>query len=189
MSKATVEAQQETSRASRSATVRETETRSRKPWTPPQMLDVPHPQDGFKYRWLRAEMLGEQDKTNMGNRLREGYEPVRPAELEGFDHLPTIDDGRHAGVIGVGGLILGKIPEETAQERRAYYNQQTRNQMYGIDSSLADVSTPVMPMGAPDRKRTTSFGNPENNGINNSDDQLLISPCLVLLVCFMFRRN
>ena len=45
------------------------------------------------------------------------------------DKYPTIDDGQHAGVIGVGGLMLARIPEETVEERTEYYREQTRNQM------------------------------------------------------------
>jgi hypothetical protein len=45
-------------------------------------------------------------------RFREGYEPVHPSEVSGYE-LPVIDDGNHAGTVGVGGLMLTKIPKET----------------------------------------------------------------------------
>ena len=149
-------------RASRSATTRETETR-RKPWTPPALLDTPTPPAGMHYRWIRAEMMGESDKLNMGKRLREGYVPVKPEEVieQGFS-LPTIDDGKHAGVIGVGGLILAKIPLETVGERKAYYADQTRNQQSAYDQELSKESNSLMPIGAPQRDSKTSFGNPDN---------------------------
>ena len=47
---------------------------------------------------------------------------MKAADHPDFD-APTIDDGRHAGVIGVGGLILAKIPEETVAERNAYFKK------------------------------------------------------------------
>ncbi len=150
-----------TTRAKRSATTREDETR-RKPWTPPAMLDVPEPPAGYRYRWIRSEMMGELDKGNISKRFREGFEPVRPDELgEGFE-LPTIDDGKHAGVVGVGGLILAKIPLETVEERRAYFSNKTNEQLQAIDAELAKESNAIMPIGAPQRKSQTSFGNPEN---------------------------
>jgi hypothetical protein len=116
----------------------------------------------MKYRWIREEMMGEQDKVNIGKRLREGFEPVRPDEIDASYALPTIDDGQHAGVIGVGGLILAKIPEETVEERNQYYRNQARSQMAAIDSELQKESNPAMPIGAPQRSSHTSFGNPEN---------------------------
>jgi len=154
------------SRSTRSANTRESETR-RKPWQPPSMLETPTAPDGYKYRWLRAEMMGEEDRGNMSKRLREGYEIVRPEELatEDRDKYSVMSiGGGQAGVVGVGGLILGKIPVETAQERNAYYSQQTSEQLHAIDNELQKASNPVMPIGAPIRKTQTEFGNPENRG-------------------------
>ena len=36
-----------------------------------------------------------------------------------------MNTGKYAGVIGVGGLLLARIPEEIALSREAYYNKQT----------------------------------------------------------------
>jgi len=107
----------------------------------------------------------------MGKRFREGYVPVHPDELDELNPghaLPTINDGKHAGVIGVGGLVLAKIPEEIAAERRAYYSNQARQQTEAIDSELARQSHASMPIGAPQRQSHTTFGNPENKPV--SDD-------------------
>ena len=57
---------------------------------------------------------------NVHAKLREGWEPVRAdeyPELKG--RYPTIEDGQHAGVIGVGGLMLARIPEETVEEEKS----------------------------------------------------------------------
>jgi len=147
-------------RAPRSAMTREKTTR-RKPWAPPSMLDAPPAPDGFCHRWLRAGMLGEEDKINMSKRHREGYEPVRGDEFPGYD-LPLEEEGRNAGVFSVGGLILARIPEETVAERNEYYSNKTKNQMNAIDAELASHSNSAMPLGAPTRKSETTFGNPEN---------------------------
>ena len=159
----------ETNRTPRSAATRETKTR-RKPWTPPAMLDTPPPPPGMHYRWIRAEMMGEADKLNIGKRFREAYVPVRPEEIEEFGYeLPTIDDGKHAGVVGVGGLILAKIPIEIVQERESYYRNQTQSEMDAIDAELANESNAVMPIGAPQRKQTVDFGNPDNKPVIEDD--------------------
>jgi len=147
------------SRAARSASTRESETR-RKPWEPPAMLEAPPPPPGYHHRWLRADMLGEADKINMSKHLRQGFEVVRGDDYPDWN-LPTVEDGKHAGVISVGGLILGRIPIETVDERNAYYAEVTRNQMSGVDNELAAQSNSVMPIGAPERTAKTSFGNPE----------------------------
>ena len=114
-------------RKPRESATRETETR-RKPWAPPSRLDAPDPPAGYVHRWIRTSMRGEEDKMNVNTKLREGWEPVRKDEYPDYE-APTIDEGRWEGVIGQGGLMLCRIPVETAQERSAYYGTRTREQM------------------------------------------------------------
>ena len=61
-------------RTSRSSQTRE-KTARRQPWRPPSRLDAPTPPAGFKYRWIRAEVMGQEDKKNVSARMREGYDP------------------------------------------------------------------------------------------------------------------
>ena len=63
----------------------------------------------------------------------------------------------NTGVVGVGGLILAKIPEETAEERNAYYEQQTENQMNAVDNNLMRENDPRMPISN-ERKSKVTFG-------------------------------
>ena len=115
-------------RTPRSAETRAKDT-ARKPWRPPSMLETPPAPEGYSYRWIRAEIVGQEDRKNVTSRLREGFDLVKAEELNGFE-LPTLDDGRHAGVVSVGGLLLAKIPDETRQERNAYFKDALkRNKM------------------------------------------------------------
>ncbi|MEK9697917.1 MAG: hypothetical protein VW270_19265, partial [Candidatus Poseidoniales archaeon] len=59
--------------------------------------------------------------------------------------------------VGHGGLMLAKIPEETAQERNAYFAQQTDNQMSAVDNDLMKDEHPSMPISR-ERKTKVSFG-------------------------------
>ena len=43
-------------RTSRSSQTRE-KTARRQPWRPPSRLDAPQAPAGFKYRWIRAEIM------------------------------------------------------------------------------------------------------------------------------------
>jgi len=142
-------------RNSRTSETRETESR-RKPWAPPSVLDAPPPPEGYKHRWVRSAIRGEEDKGNVFNRLRQGYEPVRADEHPGYQ-APTIEDGKHAGIIGNGGLILTRVPVETAQERTAYYGGRTREQMDAVDQDLMKEQHPSMPINQ-QRQSRVSFG-------------------------------
>lgn len=112
-------------RTPRKSATRETETR-RKPWAPPSHLSAPDAPEGFVHRWIRVSMRGEEDKMNVNSKLREGWEPVRKDEYPDYE-APTIDDGRYEGVIGQGGLMLCRMPVQTARERNEYYGGRTAN--------------------------------------------------------------
>jgi|TARA_R110000796_G_scaffold40595_4_gene100487 hypothetical protein len=142
-------------RKPRESATRETETR-RKPWAPPSRLDAPDPPAGYVHRWIRTSMRGEEDKMNVNTKLREGWEPVRKDEYPDYE-APTIDEGRWEGVIGQGGLMLCRIPVETAQERSAYYGTRTREQMAAVDQDLMKEQHPSMPISN-NRQSRVSFG-------------------------------
>jgi hypothetical protein len=93
---------------------------------------------------------------NMHARMREGWELVRAEEYPDF-YAPTIDEGKHAGVIGVGGLVLARIPEETVDQRTAYYRDRTRDQMVAVDQDLMREQHPSMPIHN-DRQSRVTFG-------------------------------
>ena len=154
-----------TDRNSRSAETRDSQTR-RKPWQPPSMLDAPEAPPGYKFRWIREATRGEDDKSNMSKRIREGYEPVRAEDYPDFE-APSIDHGRNKGVIGVGGLILAKVPEETAQSRNDYFAQQAKSAIDGVDQNLMRESDPRMPLKQSDIKRSSKV---EFGSRNNSND-------------------
>ena len=143
----------------RAALSREKTTR-RKPWAPPSSLDAPPAPDGYKFRWIRAETLGQADNKNLNARLREGFELVR---ADSSDQYPTIQDGKYQGVIGVGGLLLAKIPEEIVEERMAYFAQQTRDKEEAIANDLLKEEHSSMPISKPDRQSRVTFGGNRKN--------------------------
>ena len=151
-------AMNKTDRNSRSAETRNSQTR-RTPWAPPSMLDAPEPPPGYQFRWIREATRGQDDKSNMSKRIREGYEPVRAEDFPEFE-APTIDSGSNSGVIGVGGLILAKVPVETADERTAYFQGQAKSAMDGVDHNFMRESDPRMPIKDSDIQRSSkvAFG-------------------------------
>jgi|TARA_R100001163_G_C5054778_1_gene191295 hypothetical protein len=143
-------------RVSRSAETRVKEE-TRKPWAPPSMLETPPNPPGYIYRWIRAEVLNEDDKKNVMSRMREGFELVRSEEIGDFD-LPSLQDGKHAGVVSVGGLLLAKIPEETRNERNAYYQGRTDSAQEAVDNDLMKESDARSPIMSPRRTSSVTFG-------------------------------
>jgi hypothetical protein len=124
-----------TSRASRESEMHDKNTR-RKPWRPVRKLETPPPPAGYEYRWIRESILGQEDRNNVSYRLREGWELVRAEELPPEFSLPSLESGRHAGVVYNEGLLLAKIPTETAEERRAYYAGKTQERNEALDNTI-----------------------------------------------------
>ena len=108
----------------------------RQPWRPVRKLETPPAPPGYVYRWIRESMLGSEDRANVSRRLREGWELVRGTDLPPEFELPTLDNGRHEGVVYNEGLLLAKIPEETVKERNEYYAEKTETATAALDNNM-----------------------------------------------------
>ena len=117
-------------------TSRASETRAKtdrpKVWTPPSSLDAPPAPQGFRHRWIRADEYPEAN-------------------------YPVIKDGKYAGVIGVGGLVLSRVPEEIAKSREDYFAKRTQERADAIANDPMKEQHPSMPISN-DRQTRVTFG-------------------------------
>jgi hypothetical protein len=141
-----------TSRASQTRAKAE----SKKVWSPPNSLDAPPAPTGYRHQWIRSEILGASDAKNIASSLREGWELVRSDEYPESNY-PSIHEGRYAGVIGVGGLLLARIPEEIALQIDAYYKKQNDAKEEAVDNNLMKEQHPSMPFNS-ERQTRVTFG-------------------------------
>ena len=146
-----------TSRAS------QTRAKTEKPkvWTPPSSLDAPPAPDGFHHRWIRAESMGFDDTKNMAGKLRSGYELVRADEYPGSNY-PVMTEGKYKGIIGVGGLLLARIPVEIVKSRDEYFNKITQDKDTAVEQDLMKEQHPSMPINA-ERQTRVTFGGTKKN--------------------------
>ncbi len=137
----------------------QTRSKSERPkvWVPPSSLDAPPAPDGFRYRWIRAEVIGFQDTKNISGRLREGYELVRAEEVKNASDYPVLDEGKYKGVIGVGGLLLAKVPEEIAKQRQDYMASRHKDRSEAVANDLLKEQDSRMPINV-DRQSRVTFG-------------------------------
>ena len=142
-------------KTSRAAATR-SKTERPKEYKPPSSLDAPPAPDGFRYIWIRAESMGFNDTKNIHGRLRSGYELVRADEYDS-EQYPVVLDGKYAGVIGVGGLLLARIPEELAQARVDYQQKLTEGQDESVETDLLRDQDKRMPIKI-DRNSKHTFG-------------------------------
>jgi hypothetical protein len=105
--------------------------------------------------------MGFDDTKNMAGKLRSGYELVRADEYPDSEY-PTIHDGKYQGVIGVGGLLLARIPDEIVKSREAYFNNMTQDADAAIEQDLMKEQHPGMPINA-ERQTRVTFGGTKKN--------------------------
>ena len=145
----------EENKTSRASQTRDKKLR-KKVWTPPSYLDTPNAPTGFRHRWVRVEILGYVDTKNIQGRLRSGYELVRADEYPEDDYA-AIPDGKYKGIIGHGGLVLTRVPEEIARQRADYFKRLSSEQIEAVDNDLLKEQHKSMPIEI-DRQTRTTFG-------------------------------
>ena len=133
----------------------------KKSWTPPSSLDAPPAPQGFKHRWIRTESVGFMDTGNVSKKLREGWEFVRAEEVKnqlGDHDYPVVQQGQYQGLIGVGGLVLARIPEEIGESRKQYFQKVTADQVKAVDQDILREQRPEMPINVNRQSRVTFGG-------------------------------
>ena len=130
-------------------------------WTPPSSLDAPPAPAGYHHRWIRAETMGFTDTKNVAGRLRSGYELVRADAYPGSDY-PVMTEGKYKGIIGVGGLLLARIPEEIVKARDEFFRKITQDRDTAVEQDLMKEQHPSMPINA-ERQTRVTFGGTKKN--------------------------
>ena len=143
-------------RMSRELSDRESEKRPAT-WTPPTVLPVPEPQEGYAFRWVRTAMRNEPDNMNVSRKLREGWEPVKIEDHPELKVLPDIDT-RFEGNVVVGGLMLCKIASEIVEQKQAYNEQQAQTQIEAVENNYLREQDARMPMLPSERSTRVTFG-------------------------------
>lgn len=125
-------------------------------WKPADALPMPKAPDGWHYRYVRKSIGADQDVSNFGRYMREGWVTV---PLSDHPELATSinPDAKNSGLIEIGALILCKLPKETAQSRNAYFARMNAQQMESVDNNLMRESDPRMPLFN-ERKSEVTFG-------------------------------
>jgi hypothetical protein len=81
---------------------------------------------------------------------------VRADEYSDSDY-PVVAEGKYAGVIGVGGLLLARIPEELAKLVLSIRKNLTEGQDEAVETDLLREQHKSMPIDV-DRQSRVTFG-------------------------------
>ena len=144
-------------------TLRENETREveqyREPdeWIPQSVLPQPNDRPGWVHRWIRTDILGQSDNTNVSRSFREGWEPVKADDYPEL-HVMSDVNTRFVGNVHFGGLLLCKAPEGKMKARDEHHRRVASQQMESVDDNYLRENDPRMPMLQPERNTRTTFG-------------------------------
>ena len=127
-----------------------------KTWVNSSHLDAPECPAGLRQRWIRYETMGVDDVKNITSQLRQGWELVRADQYPDTNY-PAIETGRYKGYIGVGGLVLARIPEEIAKQRDAHFKKMAQQKNEAVENEPLKDQHPSMPMSQ-QRRTQYSFG-------------------------------
>ena len=144
-------------RKKRDAESREVEQRPSDSWMPASVLPTPDPIDGWVFRWVRTSTLGHADNTNVSQKFREGWVPVKSEDHPEMEVMSDINS-RFEGNIEIGGLLLCKAPEDKVQQREEYFQNMAESQMESVDNNFLKQNDPRMPVLKPERSTRTTFG-------------------------------
>ena len=72
--------------------------------------------------------------------------------------FPVVQDGKYAGVIEHGGLVLTRVPNEIAQQRAEYYARLANENVEAVDNDLMKEQDSRMPINIDKQSRTTFGG-------------------------------
>jgi len=141
---------------------RDLDTRDKNParyvYTPVNALPDPTPDPDYVFRYIAAEVLGQANPTNVSQKFREGWVPVKAV-----DHPELQVAGNKDGNVEIGGLILCKAPREMVAARKEHYDRASQNQMDSVDNHFMRNNDARMPLFA-DRKSEVSRGRGFGNG-------------------------
>ena len=74
---------------------------------------------------------------------------------DGFEII--FDEGKYKGVIGVGGLLLAKVPTEIAKQRQEYMTDRHKQRDEAVRNDLMKEQDNRMPINV-DRQSRVTFG-------------------------------
>lgn len=102
-------------------------------WMPASVTDVVGKEPGYRYRWCN------KDPDNLAKKEAEGWETINGLQADKVNPTDSnkIEEGKNlTSVFEKRDVILKRIPEELAQERDAYYNNENERRIKGLTAHI-----------------------------------------------------
>ena len=126
-------------------------------YRPPSNLPDPAPQAGYVFRWVRTDVLGDQDNRNVSMRYREGWEPCLAEDHPELMIMSDVNSSFEGNIV-IGGLMLCKCTAELMEAREQYYAGKAAEQAASVDLNFMRENDPRMPLLQTERTSSVTFG-------------------------------
>lgn len=134
----------------------------------PNLLDIPEEvkyrfeDQGLALRWIRVLTKGQDDYQNVGKRIAEGWQFVSVDEVPELQHTSFVREaGRYEGAVCRGDLALAKMPMRKAENRQAYFENQSREMVDAVNQQLMSQSDGRMPIRNNSKTQVTKGRTPK----------------------------
>ncbi len=134
----------------------------------PNMLDIPDSvvnrfkNEGMALRWIRINLRGKDDYTNVGKRVQEGWQFVGINEVPEIQHTSFVrDEGRYTGAVCRGDLALAKMPLEKAENRQRFYESKSSEMVDAVNQQLMSQNDSRMPIRNSSKSQITKGKTPK----------------------------
>lgn len=93
------------------------------------------PREGFVQRWVRTSVRGEDDQTNVFNKINRGWRPRLLDSVPQGSFVPKVNfEGSQ--VIGHRGSILMERPVQLHERQKARIRQETKDLMMAVKHNI-----------------------------------------------------
>ena len=134
----------------------------------PNMLEIPDSvvnrfkNEGMALRWIRINLRGKDDYTNVGKRVQEGWQFVDVNEVPEIQHTSFVrDEGRYTGAVCRGDLALAKMPLQKAENRQRFYENKSSEMVDAVNQQLMSQSDSRMPIRNSSKSQVTKGKTPK----------------------------
>lgn len=102
-------------------------------WTPASLNEFSNKEPGYRYRMIRKDPQNLSKKVDEQWEIMSGLQSsqskqVDPNRIEYGKPLTSVNEGHD--------WVLGRIPEEVAQKREAYFNAETERRTAGLTAHI-----------------------------------------------------